>query len=70
MKALIPGFQAALLLMRPGDKWRVRIPPELAYGQEGAAPMGGKTLIFDLELVESAEMSPQPSPLLTEMPHS
>src|ERR1700750_2416849 len=69
VKALIPGFQAALLLMRPGDKWRVRIPPELAYGQEGAAPMGGKTLIFDLELVESAEMPTQPSPLLSEMPH-
>jgi FKBP-type peptidyl-prolyl cis-trans isomerase len=69
VKALIPGFQAALLLMRPGDKWRVRIPPELAYGQEGAAPMGGKTLIFDMELVESAEMPKQPSPILSEMPH-
>ncbi|HEY2684693.1 MAG TPA: FKBP-type peptidyl-prolyl cis-trans isomerase [Steroidobacteraceae bacterium] len=69
VKALIPGFQAALLLMRAGDKWRVRIPPELAYGQEGAAPMGGKTLIFDMELVESAEMPKQPSPILSEMPH-
>ena len=69
VKAVIPGFQAALLLMRPGDKWRVRIPPELAYGQEGAPPMGGKTLIFDLELVESAEMPKQPSPILSEMPH-
>jgi FKBP-type peptidyl-prolyl cis-trans isomerase len=69
VKALIPGFQAALLLMRPGDKWRVRIPPELAYGEEGVAPMGGKTLIFDLELVESAEMPKLPSPILSEMPH-
>ena len=69
VKALIPGFQAALLLMRPGDKWRVRIPPELAYGAEGAAPMGGKTLIFDIELVESAEMPTQPSPILSELPH-
>jgi FKBP-type peptidyl-prolyl cis-trans isomerase FklB len=69
VKAVIPGFQAALLLMRPGDKWRVRIPPELAYGREGAAPMGGKTLIFDMDLVESAEMPKQPSPILSEMPH-
>ena len=29
---LIPGMTAALQLMRPGDHWRVTMPPYLAYG--------------------------------------
>lgn len=51
---VIPGFREALLAMKPGAKWRVFIPSELAYGERGP---GGKigpneTLIFDLELLE------------------
>jgi FKBP-type peptidyl-prolyl cis-trans isomerase len=29
---LIPGMTAALQLMRPGDHWRITMPPYLAYG--------------------------------------
>ena len=29
---VIPGMSAALQLMRPGDHWRIRMPPYLAYG--------------------------------------
>ena len=29
---VIPGWRQALLLMRPGDKWRVWLKSELAYG--------------------------------------
>jgi FKBP-type peptidyl-prolyl cis-trans isomerase len=29
---VIPGMNAALQLMRPGDHWRIRMPPYLAYG--------------------------------------
>ncbi|MBS0331128.1 MAG: FKBP-type peptidyl-prolyl cis-trans isomerase [Proteobacteria bacterium] len=29
---LIPGMNAALQLMRPGDHWTIRMPPYLAYG--------------------------------------
>ena len=29
---LIPGMNAALQLMRPGDRWRITMPPYLAYG--------------------------------------
>jgi len=29
---LIPGMNAALQLMRPGDRWRIAMPPYLAYG--------------------------------------
>ena len=53
VKQVIPGWQEALKLMPAGSKWQLVIPPELAYGQNGA---GGKigpnaTLIFDVELV-------------------
>lgn len=60
---VIPGFMAALLLMRPGDHWRVTLPPYLAYGAPGRS-MGptasamqqrdippSATLIFDIELI-------------------
>jgi FKBP-type peptidyl-prolyl cis-trans isomerase FklB len=60
---VIPGFMAAVLLMRPGDKWRVTLPPYLAYGAPGraigpqASAMQSRdippnaTLVFDIELV-------------------
>jgi len=41
---LIPGMSAALQLMRPGDRWRIAMPPYLAYGPgrplDPAAPAG------------------------------
>ena len=32
VKEVIPGMSAALQLMRPGDHWRITMPPYLAYG--------------------------------------
>jgi FKBP-type peptidyl-prolyl cis-trans isomerase FklB len=32
VNGVIPGMSAALQLMRPGDHWRVTMPPYLAYG--------------------------------------
>ena len=32
VNGVIPGMSAALQLMRPGDKWRITMPPYLAYG--------------------------------------
>jgi FKBP-type peptidyl-prolyl cis-trans isomerase FklB len=51
---VIPGFREALLAMKEGAKWRVFIPSELAYGEQGAGDKIGphQTLIFDLELIE------------------
>src|ERR1700760_2752347 len=32
VNGVIPGMSAALQLMRPGDHWKVTMPPYLAYG--------------------------------------
>ncbi|CAN2049656.1 Peptidyl-prolyl cis-trans isomerase [Candidatus Magnetomoraceae bacterium gMMP-13] len=39
--------------MKVGSKYRLFIPPELAYGQRGAGPQIGpnSALIFDVELL-------------------
>jgi FKBP-type peptidyl-prolyl cis-trans isomerase len=52
---VIPGWTEALQKMKVGDKWRLYIPSELAYGPQG--PPGGPippfaVLIFDVELLE------------------
>lgn len=52
--AVIQGWIEALQMMPVGSKWRLFIPPELGYGEQGAGGVIGPntTLIFDLELVE------------------
>jgi FKBP-type peptidyl-prolyl cis-trans isomerase len=52
---VIPGWTEALQKMKTGDKWRLYVPPHLAYGPQG--PSGGPippfaTLIFDIELLD------------------
>jgi FKBP-type peptidyl-prolyl cis-trans isomerase len=50
----IEGWKQALQMMKVGDKWRVVIPPELAYGESGT-PGGpipaNATLVFEIELL-------------------
>lgn len=54
---VIPGWTEALQLMSPGAKWRLTIPPELAYGDQGVGDVigPGATLIFDVELLDFEE---------------
>jgi FKBP-type peptidyl-prolyl cis-trans isomerase len=51
---VIAGWDLVLVRMRTGDKVRVTIPPELGYGESGAAGVipPGATLIFEIELIE------------------
>lgn len=49
---LVPGFDEALKMMRPGDVWMLYIPANLAYGDAGRPGIpGGSVLIFKLEVV-------------------
>jgi len=54
LDGIIPGWQEALQLMRPGAKWQVFIPAELGYGERGAGGSIGpnQALVFDIELIE------------------
>lgn len=49
---VIEGWQKALVHMHVGDKWKLFIPPELAYGEMGAGNVIGpnELLVFEVEL--------------------
>jgi peptidylprolyl isomerase/FKBP-type peptidyl-prolyl cis-trans isomerase FklB len=50
---LVPGFNEALTLMKPGDKWMIYIPPAIGYGDSPRGPIPpGSVLVFEIELVE------------------
>lgn len=53
IRQVIPGFTEALKLMPIGAKWKVTIPANLAYGQNGPGSIGpNSTLIFEMELID------------------
>jgi FKBP-type peptidyl-prolyl cis-trans isomerase FkpA len=62
LNKVIPGWQEALTMMKPGAKWQVFIPPELAYGPNPPAPQipPNALLKFDVELLKVAPPSASP----------
>ena len=53
LRGLIPAWQEALQLMRPGDEWILYVPPEMGYGAGGQGPIPpGAVLIFRIELID------------------
>ena len=56
VNGVIKGWQEALQMMRVGDKWKLYIPSELAYGKSGAGGSIGpdEALIFEVELLAVA----------------
>ena len=53
VEELVPAWQEALPLMRPGDEWILYVPPALGYGEQGAggAIPPSAVLIFKIKLL-------------------
>jgi len=54
VNGVIAGWVEALQLMPIGSKWKLTIPSNLAYGEQGAGQQIGPhtTLVFEVELLE------------------
>lgn len=54
LKDVISGWTEALMMMPKGSKWRIVLPPELAYGEAGMPPTipANSALIFDLHVID------------------
>ncbi len=59
VQGVIPGFTEGLQMMKKGGTYRLRIPPELAYGAQGAGGVipPNATLDFDIQLLDIAPQS-------------
>ena len=49
-----PGWSEALKMMKTGAKWKIFLPPELAWGEKGLGKQVGPhaVVVFELELLE------------------
>jgi FKBP-type peptidyl-prolyl cis-trans isomerase FklB len=68
LNGVIKGWQEAIPMMKPGAKWQLFVPPELAYdiySPPGIPP--GSLLVFDVELIKFAPVS-APGPQATGEP--
>jgi FKBP-type peptidyl-prolyl cis-trans isomerase FklB len=59
---VIRGWQDVIPRMHVGDRWKVVIPPQLAYGTTGALPRIGpnEALVFEIELLDIKSPANQP----------
>jgi len=55
LNEVIPGWTEALQLMPVGSKYRIVLPPELAYGDGGGPGGPNSTLVFEVELLDIVE---------------
>lgn len=57
VNGVIQGWVEALQLMHVGDKWKLTIPADLAYGAHSPSPLipANSALVFEVELLEIVE---------------
>jgi FKBP-type peptidyl-prolyl cis-trans isomerase FklB len=66
INGVIKGWQEALVLMKPGAKWQLFIPPELAYDASPRPGIpAGSLLLFEVEMLSvkpngAAQTAPTP----------
>jgi len=62
VNGVIPGWQEALVLMKPGAKWQLFVPPNLAYDLNSPPAIPpGSLLKFDVELIKVKEQAAAPA---------
>ena len=54
VNGVIRGWVEALQMMKPGEKWKLFIPADLAYGARSPSPKipANSALVFEVELLE------------------
>jgi len=76
VNGVIKGWTEALELMKPGAKWELYIPSDLAYGDSGRPSIGpGAALVFEVELISvqpgpsasATQVSPSTTPLTSDI---
>ena len=64
IEQLVPGWAETLKMMRAGDRWMVRIPPSLMYGEEGDgrippnAPVIFEILVNEVIRIPASDIAP------------
>ena len=63
VNAVFKAWQEAFRMMKPGAKWQLFVPPDLAYGNN-PPPMvpPGSALIYEIELLRIEPPAPMPAP--------
>jgi FKBP-type peptidyl-prolyl cis-trans isomerase len=74
IEQLVPGWAETLQLMRPGDRWMVRMPASTMYGEEGDgryppnAPVVFEILVNDIIRVPTGDAAPPTDAPQTDAP--
>jgi FKBP-type peptidyl-prolyl cis-trans isomerase len=62
-RGIIPGMAEGLQKMNVGGKYKLHVPPHLAYGDDGAQGIPpGATLVFEVELLDVKDAPKEAAP--------